>query len=290
MFISDMFKQKPLVYSLEVFPPKKDYSFDEISSVLGDMCALKPDYISVTYGAGGSIADNKTLELCDIIKNGNGVEALAHLTCVSTKKEDLDTLLNNLQAKGINNILALRGDINPNLPISKDFKYASDLATYLNNRGGFGISGACYPEGHFESPSLVKDIKNLKKKVQAGVSHLNSQMFFDNEDFYNMLELFELADIDVPVQAGIMPVTRKNQISRIVELSGSKLPKKFTRIIARYENDPESLTKAGIAYAVEQIIDLIAGGVKGIHLYTMNNPYVAAEITRNIAPFLKNEN
>ncbi len=197
-------------------------------------------------------------------------------------RQEIGQILNILKEKEIKNVLALRGDINPDITPKKEFSYASDLIKYINDKGDFYISGACYPEGHVEAKSLDEDIKYLKMKVEAGASHLISQLFFDNDYFYSFLEKVRKAGITVPIQAGIMPVINKAQIERMVTLCGASLPAKFTKMMQRFEHSPEALRQAGIAYAVDQIVDLVSQGVDGIHLYTMNNPFVARRITESI--------
>lgn len=287
MNMKELFKNGRQVLSFEVFPPKRTSSIETIYSTLEELKTLKPDFISVTYGAGGNPADDSTCKIASIIKNEYHILPVAHLTCVNTTKENLDQILNQFKAAGIENILALRGDINPDIPPAKDFLYASDLVSYIAGRGDFHISGACYPEGHSEAPSMVADILNLKKKVEAGAEHLMSQLFFDNKCFYDFIEKARVAGIDVPIEAGIMPVTNKKQIERMVSLCGASLPRKFTKTMQRYENNPEALRDAGIAYAIDQIVDLLSNGVDGIHLYTMNNPYVARKITESIGSLLQ---
>jgi methylenetetrahydrofolate reductase (NADPH) len=285
--ISELFEEKKFVFSLEIFPPKKDYSIDSIYSTLEGLKNINPDFISVTYGAGGNPSDNSTCEIAKIIKEKYKIEPLAHLTCVNSSKEQAEDVLDLLEESGIENILALRGDINSNVPPHDDFKYANELAGIINKRGKFNIVGACYPEVHPECPNIETDIENLKYKIEAGVTHLITQLFYDNNDFYNFMYRLRQAGITVPVQAGIMPVTNKKQIERFALTCGASLPKKFVKIMSRYENCPEALTDAGIAYATEQIIDLISNGVEGIHLYTMNKPDVANKISGNINSILK---
>ena len=277
MKISDKFQKGKCVFSLEIFPPKRDMPPDTVYKTIDSLVKLSPAFISVTYGAGGTSGDNITGEMAEYIKS-RGVDPAAHLTCVSNTKADIDILLDDLKAKGIENILALRGDINPERPPKHDFEHAVDLVRYIRKHGDFHISGACYPECHTDAASFPEDICHLKEKVDAGVTHLMSQLFFDNEAFYRFLDMARCAGINVPIEAGIMPVTNKKSIERMVSITGASLPAKFTRIMARYENDPEALRDAGIAYAVDQIVDLISSGVDGIHLYTMNNPYVAEKI------------
>ncbi|MCR5629665.1 methylenetetrahydrofolate reductase [NAD(P)H] [Eubacterium sp.] len=286
MQIAKLFDGDKTVLSYEIFPPKRNDSIDKIYDTIEELSDLNPDFISVTYGAGGNIADSKTADIAQLIKDKYNIESVAHLTCINTGKEELDYILNDLESKGIENILALRGDINPDIKPKKEFKYASELATYIIKRGGFYVSGACYPEVHVEAEDSIADIKNLKKKVDCGVSHLISQLFFDNEVFYAFKDRARAADINVPIEAGIMPVTNKKQIERMVTLCGASLPAKFVKVLQKYEDKPEALVDAGIAYAVNQIVDLVANGVDGIHLYTMNNPYVARKITESVKNIL----
>lgn len=274
------------VFSFEVFPPKRDLPIESIYGQLSSLCALKPDFISVTYGAGGKGNDNRTAEIAARIKHNYGVESVAHLTCVSNTKEDVDRIADELRLNGIENILALRGDLPEDTERAEDFLHASDLTEYLVGLGDFDIAGACYPEVHPESAGEVDDILNLKKKVDAGASHLISQLFFDNETFYRFRDKCAMAGINVPIEAGIMPVIRKAQIERMVTLCGASLPAPFVRVMNRYGDDPEQMRDAGIAYAVQQIIDLLAAGVDGIHLYTMNDPYVATQITEAVRGLL----
>lgn len=286
MKISEYFKKDRCVFSFEVFPPKKDASAETIYSTLNSLKSLSPDFISVTYGAGGSAADNITGEIASYISSDLGICSAAHLTCVSNSKEDIDIILDDLKNKGVENILALRGDINPDRPAKNDFKYASDLIRYIKEKGDFHISAACYPETHLDSPDMITDIRHLKEKQDAGAEHMISQLFFDNELFYSFLEKARIAGITVPIEAGIMPVTNKKSIERMVSMCGASLPAKFTRMMAKYENNPEALRDAGIAYAVDQIVDLVAYGVDGVHLYTMNNPYIAEKIASTVSGIL----
>jgi len=283
MRIAELFKQKKLVFSFEVFPPKKTSSIDTIYNTLDGLSELNPDFISVTYGAGGTNASTVTADIAGIIKNKYGIEPMAHLTCVNSTKETVENALGVLKEKGIENILALRGDINPDMPVADDFRYASDLITFIREKGDFHISGACYPEAHPETRDKIKDIYNLKYKVDMGAEHLVSQLFFDNNDFYSFMERAWNVGIDVPVEAGIMPVTNKAQIERMASLCGATLPTKFVKMMQKFEHSPEAMRDAGIAYAVDQIVDLVSSGVQGIHLYTMNNPMIAKRICDNIA-------
>lgn len=286
MKIPELFKQNKTVFSFEIFPPKKDGSIETIYRTLDGLAGLKPDFISVTYGAGGSSAGASTREIVSIIKEKYHIESIAHLTCVNSTKADIDRAIQEFSQHGIENVLALRGDINPEVPPKDDFKYASELIAYMKERSALSLSGGCYPEGHPDAENIDEDIENLKKKVDAGASHLISQMFFDNKFFYEFLEKARKAGINVPIEAGIMPCVNAKSIQRMVTASGATLPHKFTKIIAKYENDPESLRAAGIAYAVDQIVDLAANGVDGIHLYTMNNPYIASKISESVSSVL----
>jgi len=283
MKLCERFGQGKTVFSCEVFPPKKTSPVDSIYKTLDGLNDIRPDFISVTFGAGGSQVNQTTQEIASIIQNQYHTPAMAHLTCVAAGREDVDRLLAELKADGVENILALRGDPNPNIPPKTDFAYASDLVSYIRANSDFGVSAACYPEGHLESPDPVSDIRHLKEKVDAGAQHLVSQLFFDNEDFFRFLERCRIAGINVPIEAGIMPVLSKSSIQRMVSMCGASLPRKLTRILARYGDHPEALREAGIAYAIDQISDLIAGGVDGIHLYTMNNPQVAKQISDSLS-------
>lgn len=286
MRIPELFKEGKTVFSFEIFPPKKTSSIDTIYNTLDELSDLNPAFISVTYGAGGNTADSKTCQIASVIQDKYNITSAAHLTCVNCTKNDIDVILGQLKEKGIQNILALRGDINPDIPPKHDFKYASELVTYIKEHGDFSVSGACYPEGHMETESIIDDIKHLKIKVDAGAEHLMSQLFFDNSHFYDFLEKARIAGIDVPIEAGIMPVINKNQIERMVSMCGASLPAKFTKMMQKYEHNAEALRDAGIAYAIDQIVDLISNGVDGIHLYTMNNPYVARRISESISSLL----
>ncbi len=278
MKTTELFKSNKQVLSFEIFPPKREGSLDSIYETIDGLKDLHPDFISVTYGAGGNLHRSNTLEIASSIKNDYGIESVAHLPGIHLSKEELLLDLAGLKENGIKNILALRGDINPQLPVSQDFKYASDLVSFIKENGDFNIIGACYPEGHPESPSLIQDIKNLKHKVDAGTDHLVTQLFLDNDYFYDFREKTALAGINVPIEAGIMPVVNKKQIERMISLCGVHLPQKFIRMMDRYQHNPIALRDAGIAYAIDQIVDLIAQGADGIHLYTMNNPYIAQKI------------
>ncbi len=287
MKIASLFEGGRTVFSFEIFPPKKDGSIDTIYKTLESLSDLRPDFISVTYGAGGTAAGCSTRELVTLIKEKYHTESIAHLTCVNSTKADIDRIIKEFEEHGVENVLALRGDINPNIPPKEDFRHASDLISYMKARSNLNFSGACYPEGHMESANIVEDIRNLKIKVDAGAEHLISQLFFDNEYFYDFLEKARIAGINVPIEAGIMPCINANQIKRMVTMCGASLPPKFTKMIQRYEHNEEAMRDAGIAYAVDQIIDLVAHGVDGIHLYTMNNPYIARKISESVEKVIK---
>ncbi len=281
MRIKEIFKNKT-VFSFEVFPPKKTSSIDVIYNTLDELHDLKPDFISVTFSAGGSSNNALACDIASRIKE-NGNVPMLHLPCINYTREEIDATISEIKSRGIENILALRGDLNPDIPPKKDFRYASDLITYIRKQGNFDIAGACYPECHPDSMSLEEDIQNLRLKVEAGADHLISQLFFDNSSFYEFLWKVRAAGISVPIEAGIMPVVNKKQIERIVTTCGASLPKKFVKIMQRFEHNPEALRDAGIAYAVNQIVDLAASGVDGIHLYTMNNAYVARKISEAVS-------
>lgn len=290
MKIKNLFDNIKTVVSLEIFPPKLDSPVETIYKTIDELKDLNPDYISVTYGAGGTSKD-RTVEIASKIKNEYGIEALAHLTCISSTADEIGVIINQLKDNNIENVLALRGDIpeNPDFkfPNPLHYKYAKDLIKEIKKSTDFSIGAACYPEGHIECGSRIQDIKNLKSKEEAGADFLVSQLFFDNELFYRFMEEIDLAGITIPVSAGIMPVLNSKQITRMVKLSGCTLPPKFKRIIEKYEYNPEALKEAGEAYAIEQIIDLMAWGVRGIHLYTMNRPDTAKRILGNIGNIRK---
>ena len=277
MKTSDLFQEKT-VLSFEIFPPKPTADENVIYQTLDGLSGLQPDFISVTYGAGGGKNGSKTIQIASDVKKKYGIESVAHLPCINLSEQEAIETLDSMQENGIENILALRGDISSDTKPNGTFSYASELISFIHERYDFNIIAACYPEGHSESKSIVEDITYLKKKVDCGVSHLITQIFLDNNYFYAFRERADIAEIHVPIEAGIMPVTNKAQIERMVKLCGIKLPRKFKNIIDQYENDPEALRDAGIAYAINQIVDLIAHDVDGIHLYTMNNPYVAKRI------------
>lgn len=284
MKLTEIYNKKKQVLSFEIFPPKKDEDFENIDELLGILCELNPDYISVTFGAGGSSNKNRTIEIAKKIKNEYHVEPVVHLTCLCYDKNEIDEFAKVLRTEGIENILALRGDRNPNVVAKDDFRHASDLITYLkkNPDNDFCIAGACYPEAHPDSANRITDIRDIRTKVDAGADVLLSQLFFDNNMFYRYVENCRMAGVDVPITPGIMPALNAAQIKRMVTMCGASLPEKFEKIIHRYEDNKDALFDAGLAYAISQIIDLLANDVDGIHLYTMNNPVVARKICESI--------
>ena len=274
-------KKTDFSVSLEIFPPKKEEEFAGAFELLDKLALLKPDFISVTYGAGGS-RSKKTVEMTSYIKNTLHIPALAHLTCVGNTKSDIDSVVADLKAAGIHRILALRGDrpayMTDEQYNAREFEHASDMIAYLKETTDLQIAAACYPEKHFEATSFKEDVKYVKQKVDLGAEMLISQLFFDNEMFYRFEEMTQIAGINVPICAGIMPITTSKQLGTTVSLSGSSVPKKLADIIATYDDKPEDMRKAGIDYAVNQILDLKAHGVKDVHLYSMNKAKTTKEI------------
>ena len=289
MKIRDILKSEEPHISFEVFPPKTDAGYDSVLAATEKIAALKPSFISVTYGAGGGTSKN-TVSIASHIKDDFGVTSLAHLTCVSSTKEVVHQVIGELKENGIENILALRGDIPSEyeFPLPNHYRYASELIEDIRQQGDFCIGAACYPEGHVETEHKKDDIINLKHKVDCGVDFLTTQMFFDNNILYNFLYRIREKGITVPVLPGIMPVTNKKQIARIGGMSGTILPERFRAIVDRFGDDQKAMQQAGIAYATDQIIDLIANGVNHIHVYSMNKPEVAAAIIRNLSEIVKN--
>lgn len=287
MKIIDLIKEKKPTISFEVFPPKTDTNYDSVSKAVEEIAALNPTFMSVTYGAGGGTS-NYTVSIAEEIQKNKNVTALAHLSCISLTKALVNEQLNKLKAAGIENILALRGDIPEGFETDNlEYKFASELTEDIKKFGGFCIGGACYPEGHPDSKNQNEDIENMKKKIEAGCEFLTTQMFFDNNILYNYLYKLKMHDIDVPVIPGIMPVTNGKQIARICKLSGSCLPPRFKAITDCWGDDKEAMTQAGIAYATDQIIDLFANGISHVHVYSMNRPDVAAKILHNLSAILK---
>lgn len=286
MQISEKLQAKQLTTSFEVFPPKNDAAYAPVEATVDTLAGFKPDFISVTYGAGGGTSVN-TPKIAAHIQNDLHIPSLAHLTCASSTKAEIHAILCDLKARGIENILALRGDLPENYtPDSDHYRYASELVTVIREFGGFSVGAACYPEGHVEADSPEKDLEHLKQKADCGADFLITQMFFDNTALYSFLYRALKKGIDLPVLAGIMPVMNKRQIARSCALSGTTLPSRLKTMIDKFGDNPEALKQAGIAYATEQIIDLIANGVGGIHIYTMNRPEVAGAIMRNLSSIL----
>ena len=282
MLLTDFYKEKDRTLSFEIFPPKKDEQLKNIDETLQVLSELNPDFISVTFGAGGSCNCNRTIELAKKIKYEYKIEPVVHLTCLSYSRSEIDEFVKVLKAEGIENILALRGDKNPDHPAREDFLHASDLISYLKDKEPFCIAGACYPECHPESSDRTSEMRFLKQKVDSGAEILISQLFFDNDDFYAFHEDCRIAGIDVPIIPGIMPVINAAQIRRMATLCGATIPDRFKKILDRYEDKPDALFDAGMSYALSQIIDLLSDDIDGIHLYTMNKPAVARRICEGI--------
>lgn len=290
MKLTEILNRKELSLSFEVFPPKTQDVFDVVKDATEKIAALKPSFVSVTYGAGGGTS-KYTLKIAENIKRTYGVETLAHLTCVSSDKNTVRERIHNMQLSGIENVMALRGDI-PDDKINDDrsrwdYSHAVDLIRELKKSGAdFCIGGACYPETHPESATSREDILHLKEKVDAGCDFLTTQMFFDNDLLYAFLYKIREAGINVPIIAGIMPITSAKQVERAVKLSGSFMPRRFKSLVDRFGSDPLAMKQAGIAYATDQIIDLYANNVKNVHVYTMNKPDVAEKIMKNLSDIL----
>ena len=276
IMIKDIFGSKPCTLSFEVFPPKKDDDFEGVFMTIDELAELKPDFISVTYGAGGSNS-KKTLEVASYIQNEKKIEALCHMTCVGYTKADLDKALDDFDSSSLNNMLALRGDrplsMTDEVFNNREFMYANEMVKYLRDKKGDSVTigGACYPEKHPESSSLQEDIKHLKMKVDAGLDFMTTQMCFSNDIFYRYFNLLETNGIDIPITCGIMPITKAGQLGRSVTLSGSSVPKELADIIALHGDDPDEMFKYGTQYAAYQIRNLMTHGVQGIHIYAMNN-------------------
>ena len=284
MKTAELFRKKT-VFSLEIFPPKPDANEAVIYHTLDGLSDIHPDFISVTYGAGGKQNSAKTIQIAADIQNRYQINSAAHLPCISLTRAQTAEILNQMQENGIENILALRGDISPETQ-PKDFHHADELISFIHENYDFNLIAACYPESHPESRSPAEDIRYLKQKVDCGVSHLITQLFLDNDAFYAFREKAEIAGISVPIEAGIMPVTNKRQIERMVKLCGVRLPRKFIKMLERYGEQETAVRDAGIAYAVSQITDLLAHGVDGIHLYTMNSSYVAGRIYKSVCSMI----
>jgi methylenetetrahydrofolate reductase (NADPH) len=291
MKLTELFKSDKFSLSFEVFPPKTDMAFDSVKSATEEIAKLRPSFMSVTYGAGGGTS-RYTLEIAKNIKEHYSVPTLAHLTCVSSTKETVREKIAAMKDAGIENVMALRGDLTPELEASDRskwaYRHAIDLIHDIKASGAdFCIGGACYPEIHPESANQKEDIKYLREKVDAGCSFLTTQMFFDNNLLYNFLYKIREAGITVPVIPGIMPITNATQIDRAIKLSGSFIPRRFISLLDKFGNDPAAMKQAGIAYATDQIIDLFANGINAVHVYSMNKPDVAAAIQANLSEILK---
>ena len=288
MKIRDLITQDKATLSFEVFPPKKDTDFADVEAAALGIAAFKPDYMSVTYGAGGSTKGH-TIQLAQEIQEKYDVPTIAHLTCVCASKEGIKTALADMKNAGIENILALRGDIPKNYDgqVFAEFSHASELVELIKETGDFCVGGACYPEVHPDSANKHEDIIGLKKKVDAGCDYLTTQMFFDNNIFFNVMYRIREGGISVPIIPGIMPITRRVQVKNAVKLSGCNVPERFKSIVDAFGDTEAAMRQAGIAYATDQIIDLMANGVKHIHVYSMNKPEVAAGIQKNLSEILK---
>lgn len=288
MKIIDRLKEDKIHISFEVFPPKTDAGFEKVIAATDAMAQLNPAFISVTYGAGGGTSKN-TAKIASHIKDDLGVVSLAHLTCASSTIEEVRDVIENLKENGIENILALRGDIPEGMPFPNGnrFRYAYELIEEIRKHGDFCIGAACYPEGHVENEHKAEDIRYLKQKVDSGVDFLTTQMFFDNDIHYNFLYRIREAGINVPVLPGIMPMTSEKQMKRSQELSGTVFPRRFLALLDRFGSSAAAMEQAGIAYATDQIIDLLSNGVNNIHIYTMNKPHVAAAIMNNLSEIIK---
>ena len=286
MKIIDILRQDRPTLSFEVFPPKTSDSYESVAQATQEIAALRPDFMSVTYGAGGGTS-SYTIGIAAGISQKYGVDTLAHLSCVSSTREHVHKMLAEMKAQGIQNVLALRGDIPVGGAPAHDYQYAAQLVRDIKASGDFCVGGACYPEGHPEAPTKNADIDHLKEKMEAGCEFFTTQMFFDNNILYNFLYRIREKGITVPVVAGIMPVTNGKQIARICKLSGTYLPEKFKAIVDRFGDNPAAMRQAGIAYATNQIIDLIANGVEHIHIYSMNKPEIAAGIQASLSEVLK---
>ena len=286
MKIKDILAEGRPTLSFEVFPPKTADAYESVEKAASKIAQLKPDFMSVTYGAGGGTSDY-TVKIASTIKEEYGVTPLAHLTCVSSTREKVHHVLEELKAHKIENVLALRGDIPQDGKTPEVYHYASELIHEIKEAGDFCIGAACYPEGHPEAGSLDRDIVNTRRKIDSGCDFLVTQMVFDNNIIYNYMYRLLRHGIDVPVVAGIMPVTNAKQINRICELSGTKLPANYRAIVEKFADDPEALKQAGIAYATGQIVDLIANGLKNIHVYTMNRPEIIGGIMKNLSEIVK---
>ena len=287
MRLTELLNKDEVTISCELFPPKQGAQLENYKNIVKDMAALKPAYMSVTYGATGGTSDY-TVKLAEEVRNNN-IPALAHLTCASSTREKVASVIEELKAANIENILALRGDLPNNFEgeVFTDFAHASELVAFIKENGDFCVGGACYPEVHPDSPTKADDLEGLKRKVEAGCEYLTTQMFFDNNIFFNFMYRVREAGITVPIIPGIMPITRRAQVKNAVKLSGCNVPERFKNIVDRFGDSEEAMKQAGIAYATDQIIDLMANGVRHIHVYSMNKPEIAAGIQKNLSEILK---
>lgn len=284
MKIREILNNGKLNLSFEVFPPKTDSSFDSVISAVNQIAALKPSFMSVTYGAGGGVS-RYTLDIAENIKEKYNVPSLAHLTCISSTKDNIEEMIGKIKSSGIENVLALRGDIPENFrPEGRDYTHAIDLVREIKTVAPeICVGGACYPEVHPESPNRNEDIKHLKEKAEAGCDFFTTQMFFDNNLLYSFLYRIREAGITVPIVAGIMPITNANQVERAIKLSGSHMPQRFKSLVDKFGDNPQAMMQAGIAYATDQVIDLYANNITNVHIYSMNKPEVAQSIMNNLS-------
>ncbi|HHU84608.1 MAG TPA: methylenetetrahydrofolate reductase [NAD(P)H] [Clostridiales bacterium] len=289
MKITELLKSDKLTMSFEVFPPKTDTSFESVKKATEEIAQMRPAYMSVTYGAGGGTS-KYTLDIAQNIMKTCGVPTLAHLTCISSDRDTIHQRIKEIKEAGIKNVLALRGDLTPELMLDRsgcDYQYAAELVRDLKESGAdFCIGGACYPEIHIESKNYREDIAHLKEKVDAGCEFLTTQMFFDNNIFYNYMWKLREAGINVPIIPGIMPITNGNQIDRAIKLSNSFMPRRFRMLVDKFGDNPDAMKQAGIAYTTEQVIGLYANGIKNVHIYTMNKPDIAKALLENLSDIL----
>ena len=289
MKITDLLKSDKLSMSFEVFPPKTDTSFESVKKATEEIAQMRPAYMSVTYGAGGGTS-KYTLDIAQNIMKTCGVLTLAHLTCISSDRDTIHQRIKEIKDAGIKNVMALRGDLTPELMLDRsgcDYQYAAELVRDLKESGAdFCIGGACYPEIHIESKNYREDIAHLKEKVDAGCEFLTTQMFFDNNIFYNYMWKLREAGINVPIIPGIMPITNGNQIDRAIKLSNSFMPRRFRMLVDKFGDNPDAMKQAGIAYTTEQVIGLYANGIKNVHIYTMNKPDIAKALLENLSDIL----
>ena len=286
MTIKNILSEKKVSLSFEIFPPKKQDGFETVANAASELSKLAPDFMSITYGAGGS-GGHSTVDIAKVVMDSK-VPALAHLTCVGNTMDSIQNIIKEMKSAGIENVLALRGDIPNGVEVSMDERlyHASNLIPILKE-AGFCVGGACYPEGHPESHNRQDDLENMRYKVDAGADFLTTQMFFDNDMLYSYLYRLQSIGIHIPVLAGIMPITTASQVNRMVKLSGAYIPSKLLSLCDKFSDKPEAMYQAGINYAVSQIVDLISNGVRGIHIYTMNRPQVARDILRNAGDIIK---